>query len=195
MLEIDNLLTFHDMCLERWQYMPPTLEAEGFYKLVQADHADNYQLWMAEDRARRDDRGFEFVYHAKREIDRWNQARNDQIEAMDLWIFEKLSPPALGTCSVNSETPGMMIDRLSIMSLKIFHMAIQTQRAEATETHRETCRHKLGVLRTQRIMLHECLLTLISEIQSNKRTFAMYRQFKMYNDPNLNPQLYGGDES
>ncbi|OGV27647.1 MAG: hypothetical protein A3F18_07665 [Legionellales bacterium RIFCSPHIGHO2_12_FULL_37_14] len=192
MLDLQNLPNFHDACLERWQSIPPTLEAEGFYKLIQADHADNYQLWLAEDRARRDDKGYEFVYHAKREIDRWNQARNDQVEAMDLWLFEHLSPPPIGTCPVNSETPAMIIDRLSIMSLKIFHMALQAKRSEASEAHRETCRHKLGILRTQRIMLHECLLTLINDIKGGKRTFGMFRQFKMYNDPNLNPQLYAG---
>lgn len=191
MIDLQNLTHFHDACLERWQNMPPTLEAEGFYKLIQANHADNYQLWMAEDRARRDDKGFEFVYHAKREIDRWNQARNDQVEAMDLWLYEHLSPPPLGSCQVHSETPGMIIDRLSIMSLKIFHMAIQAKRPEATEAHRETCRHKLSVLKTQRVMLHECLLNLITDIQSGRRTFGLYRQFKMYNDPSLNPQLYG----
>jgi hypothetical protein len=192
MIDLQNLIHFHDACLERWQTMPPMLEADGFYKLIQANHADNYQLWMAEDRARREDKGFEFVYQAKREIDRWNQARNDQVEAMDLWLFDHLSPLPIGSCPVHSETPGMIIDRLSIMSLKIFHMAIQTNREEESAAHRETCRHKLSVLKTQRVMLHECLLNLISDILGGKRTFGLYRQFKMYNDPSLNPQLYGG---
>ena len=192
MLDLQNLLNFHDACIERWQNTPPSLEADGFYKLIQSNHADNCQLWLAEDRARRDDKGHEFVYNAKREIDRWNQARNDTVEAMDLWLFEHLSPPPMGACPVNSETPAMIIDRLSIMALKIFHMAIQAKRKEASDAHRETCRHKLGVLRTQRTLLHECLLELINEIRSGKRTFWMYRQYKMYNDPNLNPQLYEG---
>lgn len=194
MLDLQNITMFHDACLERWQNMPPTIEADGFYKLIQANHANNYQLWLAEDRARRDDKGFEFVYHAKREIDRWNQSRNDKIEAMDLWLFEHLSPQPIGTCPVNSETPGMIIDRLSVMSLKIFHMSIQAKRPEVSEAHRETCRHKLGVLRTQRVLLHECLLALINDMKVGKRTFSIYRQFKMYNDPNLNPQLYEGKQ-
>ncbi|HRD69308.1 MAG TPA: DUF4254 domain-containing protein [Legionella sp.] len=163
---------------------------QGFYQLVEENHAYNYQLWHAEDRARRDDMGFEFVYKAKREIDSFNQLRNNRMEAMDEWLFNALRPATPEVCPVNSESPGMIIDRLSILSLKAYHMALQTEREDVNEEHRINCRNKLHTIHLQRDQLTLCLTQLLDEVMNQVRTFRIYHQFKMYNDPTLNPQLY-----
>lgn len=181
---------FHDACLHRWQVLPWRFEAEGFLAIVESNHALNYQLWQAEDRARREDKGPEFVYLAKREIDRCNQARNDRMEAMDSFLYGALAPADASTCPVHSETPGMMIDRLSILTLKIFHMALQVQRTDVDAAHQQTCQKKLDLLFLQRQRLQQCLRDLLSDVEAKRRTFYIYHQFKMYNDPALNPQLY-----
>ena len=115
-------------CIINWKKTDVKLQQNDFLKIVEENHAFNYQLWHAEDRARRDDLGFEFVYHAKREIDHCNQQRNNRMEAMDEWLFHQLQPASHIECPVHSETPGMMIDRLSIMALKAYHMALQIER-------------------------------------------------------------------
>lgn len=163
---------------------------QDFLALVEENHAFNYQLWHAEDRARREDKGYEFVYLAKREIDYCNQQRNNRMEAMDQWLFDLFKPATPDQCSVHSETPGMMIDRLSILALKAYHMHLQVLREEVDEAHRQTCRQKLIVIEAQQLQLHACLRQLIQEVQTHKRTFRVYHQFKMYNDPKLNPELY-----
>jgi hypothetical protein len=83
-----------------------------------------------------------------------------------------------------------MIDRLSILALKIFHMRKQTRRPDASTAHIDTCRAKLQRLTAQRNDLACCLDQLLNEAQSGHAYFKVYRQFKMYNDPNLNPYLY-----
>jgi hypothetical protein len=180
----------HDSILA-WKREGVNLNKEGFLRLVEENHAFNYQLWHAEDRARRDDMGFEFVYQAKREIDRHNQQRNNRMEKMDEWLFIKLQPAPVSACPVHSETPGMMIDRLSILALKAYHMHVQTTRQDVDSAHRQTCLYKLKVIEEQQNQLKHCLINLLEEVEQKNRTYRVYHQFKMYNDPTLNPELYG----
>jgi len=177
-------------CIINWKHSSIQLTQKDLLKIVEENHAFNYQLWQAEDRARRDDLGFEFVYRAKREIDHFNQQRNNRMEAMDEWLFKELQPTAAETCPVHSETPGMMIDRLSILALKAFHMGLQVNRLDVDASHNQTCRIKLRIIEEQQKQLQDCLHQLLSAINDKSRTFKVYHQCKMYNDPNLNPELY-----
>lgn len=177
-------------CMKRWDMHPSSLVQEGFFALIEENHAFNFQLWHAEDRARRDDKGEAFVYQAKREIDYCNQQRNNRMEAIDNWLFDRLKPAAVGSCPAHSETPGMIIDRLSILTLKCFHMQQQTVRVDVDEAHLQACLKKFSILQQQHRQLGLCLQALFDEVIDKKRTFCVYHQFKMYNDPTLNPQLY-----
>jgi hypothetical protein len=189
-----TLITLHQECIKQWKASGIHYTQSGIYQLVEENHSFNYQLWHAEDKARRDDMGSDFVYKAKREIDGFNQQRNNRMEAMDEWFFHNLQPAPAQTCPVHSETPGMIIDRLSILSLKSFHMALQANRQDASKEHREQCANKLAVIKQQLDQLALCLERLLEEVQEKTRTFRVYHQFKMYNDPNLNPQLYSAPQ-
>lgn len=186
------IATLHEDCILHWKAAEHQPIQTHLLNIVEENHAFNYQLWHAEDRARRDDLGFEFVYQAKREIDHCNQQRNNRMEAIDAWIFEQLKPPSPSVCPVNSETPGMMIDRMSILALKSYHMALQLKRTDVDQNHLETCRHKLQTIKEQEHQLQQCLDELLEAVNNKTRTFRLYRQFKMYNDPSLNPELYSG---
>ncbi len=177
-------------CIINWKKTDIQLKEAGLLRLVEENHAFNYQLWHAEDRARRNDQGFEFVYHAKREIDLCNQQRNNRMEAMDEWFYTLLQPAAPSTCPVHSETPGMMIDRLSILALKAYHMGLQIARDDVDANHKQTCLTKFQTLEQQQTQLQHCLQSLLIETSNKTRTFRVYHQFKMYNDPTLNPELY-----
>ena len=173
----------------RWHQVPPAAGGEGFSLLLEENHLRNFSLWHEEDVARRDDLGFEAVYKAKRNIDRFNQERNNFAEEMDKAVVAALRPPEAG-CPRNSETPGMMIDRLSILALKEFHMHEETVRPDAAAAHQAKCAEKLARIRQQRADLTACLAELLADVAAKRRTFSAYFQFKMYNDPALNPQLY-----
>ena len=138
----------------------------------------------------------------KRAIDRYNQARNDAIECIDeqlLIALELVDAVSVRTDSpivkvtkgarLNSETAGSMVDRMSILALKIFAMRQQAERIEVDEAHRLTCRSKLERLNEQRIDLGACLDELLADTKAGRAYFKIYRQFKMYNDPQLNPAL------
>ena len=172
-----------------WHQVTPAATGEGFFRLLEENHLRNFSLWHEEDVARRDDLGFEAVYKAKRNIDRFNQERNNFAEEMDKAMVATLSPRESGAPR-NSETPGMIIDRLSILALKEFHMHEETVRADASAAHREKCAEKLARIQRQRADLAGALADLVADVAAGRRTFSVYYQFKMYNDPALNPQLY-----
>lgn len=159
---------------------------------IAANHRYNSLLWDEEDKARRTDVGPDAIAHGKHLIDRYNQKRNDAVEAIDeALLFLLADAPAAADARLHSETAGAMIDRLSILSLKIFHMRAQSRRAAAGAEHLARCAAKLARLHTQRADLCACLDQLLLDASAGRAYFKLYRQFKMYNDPALNPYLHG----
>jgi len=189
-IQVTEIATLHRQSIIDWKQSDVKLTQSDFLQLVEENHAFNYQLWHTEDLARRDDLGYEAIYHAKRRIDHYNQQRNNRMEAMDEWLFKQLKPATPNLCPVHSETPGMMIDRLSILALKAYHMALQVERVEVDDAHRQACLNKVRIIEEQQKQLQACLQLLLHETQEKTRTFRVYHQFKMYNDPTLNPELY-----
>lgn len=187
---VDTITQLQDQSIITWKNEALTLKETDFLALVEQNHSWNFQLWLAEDSARREDKGFEFVYQAKRTIDHCNQQRNNLMEKMDEWFVNQLNPSQKPDCAVHSETPGMIIDRLSILALKLYHMHLQLNRNDASMEHRQRCEEKYHTLQAQRQQLSQCLSELLTDITAGLRTFRVYHQFKMYNDPNLNPELY-----
>ena len=163
--------------------------ADGLMTLATAQHRANFELWHEEDRARVPGVPDEEIVQVKRAIDRLNQRRNDLVETMDSWLMERLQQNA--EAPLHSETPGLMIDRLSILSLKIYHTEEEARRASATEDHRAKNVARLALLMEQREDLAGCLDSLWTQVLDGSRRFKLYRQLKMYNDPTLNPAVYG----
>ncbi|MFT3734858.1 MAG: DUF4254 domain-containing protein [Rhodocyclaceae bacterium] len=194
-LRAADILAFHDQCVANrtWAKQSPAQFSEGLWQFLELNHRFNNLLWDEEDLARRKDVADSEIAANKRAIDGYNQKRNDAIERMDEVILSTLAnvTPATGA-RLNSETAGSMIDRISIMALKIFHMGLQTQRTDASAEHITTCQAKVARLTEQRNDLASCLEALLAECAAGKAYYKVYRQFKMYNDPTLNPYLYGG---
>jgi len=178
-----DLLAFHDQGAAR--------PAGAVWDAIEANHRSNRLLWDEEDLARRRNVPDAEIAGNKRAIDRHNQARNDAIERIDEHLLAALAEVRRKPgARLSSETAGGMIDRLSIVSLKIRSMRAQTERTDVGPEHIESCRAKLERLVEQRSDLAGCLERLLEEAARGESYFKVYRQFKMYNDPRLNPALY-----
>lgn len=171
---------------------PDESTPENLRNLILSQHLFNFRLWHVEDAARRTDVSDTVIAECKRRVDALNQKRNDGIEAVDHCLVSLLQPllPRNAANRRNTETVGMAVDRLSILALKIYHMEEQTKRADAGPEHRASCEKKLAALNRQRADLIRAVLELITDYAMGHKVPFLYAQHKMYNDPNLNPELY-----
>jgi len=127
----------------------------------------------------------------KRRIDASNQDRTDMVEQLDTFFREKYADvKPLPEATINTESPAWAIDRLSILALKIFHMQEQTVRKDASPEHIRKCAGKLDILIQQQADLSQAIDTLLNDIAAGRKYMKVYRQMKMYNDPETNPVLY-----
>lgn len=174
----------------------------GAWPLIEANHRCNALLWQQEDLARRTQVGDAEIAANKRAIDRLNQQRHEATERLDEWLLLALGlvdaasartdapvarPPA--GARLNSETAGSMVDRLSILALKVHAMRAQCTRTDVDAAHHATSARRLAQLEHQRDDLSACLAELLRDAQAGRAYFKIYREFKMYNDGRFNPQL------
>ena len=193
MLETRALLELQLEQVKQWHRQAPRAWSRDFDGVLSQQHFANFLLWHEEDLARDAEAADAVIAQVKREIDRLNQWRNDLIEQVDDALTGWLQEQNRGEVTMgemNSETPGSIADRLSINALKIYHMGSEVARWDARITHRQACQQKLDLLREQRKDLGQCLERLLTDLKSGRKRLKVYRQFKMYNDPEMNPVLY-----
>ena len=127
----------------------------------------------------------------KRKIDASNQERTDMVEYLDSYFLDLYKDVQTDADTpLNTETPAWAFDRLSILQLKIYHMEKEAIRTDTDEEHIEKCREKLNILLQQEIDLSIAIEQLLDDIATGRKKMKVYKQMKMYNDPNLNPVLY-----
>ncbi len=147
--------------------------------------------WHMEDEIRSPEIDAGEVVKWKRAIDKSNQDRTDIVEEIDSYFRQKykdIQPKP--SARLNTESPAWAIDRLSILALKIYHMREETLRTDVSEMHLNECKNKLSILLTQRVDLSTAIDELLEDIENGDKYMKVYRQMKMYNDPELNPVLY-----
>lgn len=210
MVLAEEIVALQDRMTHAWHAMPdarresssarPAAEAGGGKKaaedwlgLVARQHRANFDLWHIEDEARAPGATDAEIAGVKRRVDKTNQLRNDLAEELDRTLLSWLESRGLPNhaAPLHSETPGMIVDRLSILSLKIYHTREEAERADAPPGHAARNRGRLTILEEQRTDLAGCLDALWRDTLSGTRRFKLYRQLKMYNDPSLNPAIYG----
>ncbi len=202
MIDVKQVIQLHRDTVADWHRVAPSNPHHGFLHAVCEQHKFNFLLWHEEDIARSPDAGDVRIAAVKRAIDGYNQKRNDWIERLDDFLLTELNclgvEPQPGA-TLNTETPGSAIDRLSILSLRLYHMEEQALRPDASIEHIGKARDRLAILREQHHDLANSLAELLDDIVAGHKQLKLYRQFKMYNDPTLNPYLYrrgsGGPDS
>ncbi len=164
---------------------------DSFEHLLYAKNWIDTVQWHLEDIIRLPEINPVEALQIKRRIDKSNQERTDMVEKIDDYFMEEFkSVKPKSAAKINSETPAWLLDRMSILMLKIFHMKEQVERKDATPEHVEKCTFKLNILLEQKTDMQLAFDQLMEDIQKGDRIMKVYRQMKMYNDASLNPMLY-----
>lgn len=190
---VADINQLHHDTVARWHTCEPDNAYEGIFGTICQQHQFNYLLWHEEDIARSPDVGDTRIAEVKRAIDGYNQQRNDWIERVDeglIDMFGSLGVEPADNARLNTETPGSAIDRLSIMSLRVYHLGEHLDRVDVDQEHLETVRQKLARCREQQRDLSQSLVELLDDLLAGRKVLKVYRQMKMYNDPTMNPYLY-----
>jgi hypothetical protein len=198
MIDVKAITDLHKETVQQWHECEIDNRYEGFFHVVCHQHTRNFRLWHEEDIARSLDVSEAELAGVKRRIDKLNQQRNDFIERLDDCIIQELRQRQITPqpdARLNTETPGSVIDRLSILALRIYHMHEQADREDATAEHRQKAEDKLTVLYQQHADLSNSLKELLEDIFAGRKQIKIYRQMKMYNDASMNPYLYGAKKS
>ena len=210
MISADDIVALQDRMTLAW-HATPDARSEGlpagspaeairgqetaavWLEQIANQHRANFDLWHIEDQARAPGATDAEIAQVKRRVDKTNQLRNDLAEELDRTVVSWLESRGLLNVAapLHSESPGLIIDRLSILALKIYHTREEAERADAPPGHAERNRRRLAILEEQRADLAGCLDALWRETLNGTRSFKLYRQLKMYNDPSLNPAIYG----
>ena len=171
----------------RQPYAPESIEG-----ILYAKNRIDAVQWHLEDIIRDPDIDPVEALALKRRIDRSNQERTDMVEELDSYFRTLYSGVEVAAdATINTESPAWALDRLSILALKIYHMAAEAGRADASAEHRARCAAKLAVLEEQRTDLVSDIGALLDDIAAGRKYMKVYRQMKMYNDADTNPVLYG----
>ena len=193
MIDIHAITELHATTVQQWHQQQIDNEYEDFLGIVCRQHQQNFKLWHQEDIARSPDVSDADLARVKHSIDKLNQQRNDLIEQLDESIIQQLNLKGVRPgpdAAMNTETPGSAIDRLSILSLRIYHMEEQAFRSDAADEHIAKAKSRLEILYEQHRDLCCSLQDLLDDIFSGRKCMKTYRQFKMYNDPAMNPYIY-----
>ena len=193
MIDVNEIIELQTQTVARWHQKPVDNPYRGLQETICQQHSFNYLLWHEEDVARSRDVTDQEIARVKRSIDGFNQQRNDWIEKVDdeiTALVESNSVNVAADAQMNTETPGSTIDRLSILALRIYHLREQLERTDVSQEHRDSVQHKIAVCQLQQDDLKTSLSQLLQDIFSGQKRHRTYRQFKMYNDPTLNPYLY-----
>jgi len=196
MVSAAEIVALQDRLTREWHRSPDSAVDSRWPGLVARQHRANFDLWHIEDEARTPGASDAEIAEVKRRVDRTNQLRNDLVEELDRAIqtYLEVNGAPNSSAPLHSESPGMMIDRLSILALKIYHTQEEAERRDAAPGHAERNSKRLEILVEQRTDLAECLDALWQETLTGTRRFKPCRQLKMYNDPALNPAIYGKGE-
>jgi hypothetical protein len=195
-IDVQQIVQLHRETVIHWHSEPLENPYRGFLHAVCEQHRFNFQLWHEEDIARSPDIDDERIAAVKRAIDGFNQKRNDWIEKLDDFLLTELhclNIKPQGGARLNTETPGSTIDRLSILSLRLYHMQEQADRTDAPMEQIGKARDRMTILREQHRDLTSSLAELLGDIFAGRKRLKVYRQFKMYNDPTMNPYLYNAE--
>jgi hypothetical protein len=139
----------------------------------------NSRQWDLEDATRDPDANDAVVAAAKREIDRLNLGRHRLVQEIDAAVDATLEQPV--RAPIATESPGMVLDRLSVLVIRRVRTAAASARDPAFAA-------RLPLLDAQVDTLSVAFDLYAEELRLGTRRFVPYEQLKLYAPSALAPE-------
>jgi len=176
--------------------IPPS-EYQSPKGMTQWIHYQNFIVWHLEEILRDSSISTEKITRIEKAVDKHTHQRIDVLEQIDIWIknvIDNADVKIKKEAVVHSETPSNIINRLSVLSLKIFHMQERLESDETAMDERMAVELRLNILKEQMQDVAVALDMLLEDLRKGKKQHKVYRQFKIYNDPSFHPETYLNNE-
>ncbi len=162
----------------------PMTRPGGWLRTAEKLQLINTFQWHEEDKSRAHGAGDEVLASVKRIIDDSNRRRVQTVDRLDDIIFTQLNAAGVVAdgAPLNSESPGSIIDRLTVLALKIYHIE-EARAGMAPGPDRDSMDGKLETLTEQSRDLGKCLDVLMNGIRAGRIGLKLYRQVKVYVEP------------
>ena len=190
-----RLIEWFSDLIELWHDTAPI--PPGEYQspkgMTQWIHYENFIVWHLEEMLRQEGVDSQKLRKIEKQVDKQTHLRIDVLEQIDIWIDNVLHNEGIEPrkdAVVHSETPSNIINRLSVLSLKIFHMEERLLDDSINQDERKNLDLRCNILREQRMDVALALDRFLLELQQGKKIHKVYRQFKIYNDPSFKPEDY-----
>lgn len=160
----------------------PEEAGDTLFELIKENIKTNQTLWDLEDEARMLDLGPQHVASAKEEIDKYNQIRNNLIREIDEEIVKQMDiTPLEDQKKFYAESPGMIIDRLSILFIKSFIIKKLVELIEEDDLQDEYSQ-KVDIVLKQIDDIGAFLNLYFERLERKEVYFEVQKPVKIYND-------------
>lgn len=184
----DALIELFEEKASEWYKNPPQKlelpKKDITYKdLVLALHLCNFVLWNKEELVRDSSTSYEMAANLKRAIDAINWHRNEivgRIDGLAASVLNIVESTDWSNMYINSETLGQMIDRQSILVLKISFNKSMSIRKDLDISLRDKCSLRLRELELQLRYVAECYRRFVAHLDNGTGCMLPFKQHKMY---------------
>jgi hypothetical protein len=139
----------------------------------------NLRQWDLEDTTRQPEASDASVAGAKREIDRLNLGRHQILQEIDTAIDAVLDQPS--TAPIATESPGMVLDRLSVL-------VIRRARTASASSQDPAWADRVPLVESGLTTLALALDSYLDDLRSGRRRFVPYEHLKLYRSAGSPPE-------
>ncbi len=158
---------------------------EGINYLIRSNIETNRKLWDLEDLARMVELGSEHIATTKQEINKNNQIRNDLIKKIDIEVVNQMKIVSSDSQKrFYSESPGMIIDRLAILFIKL-SVIRELLSIIKEEGLKKEYREKKDIILKQINLLGNFLDSYFNKLKHKEIFFEIQQPVKIYNDTRI----------
>ncbi len=183
-IDVEELVRRLDHWSSAWHLKRSNQKPDDIlYSKIFELHRKNFSLWHLESRSRKEGPSDRELVLMKRKINEDNRRRHQCIELVDTVLarnLEEMGVVPAADAVLHTESPGPIIDRLSVFSLRRFHLERMLERAEENAPDREFLQKRLETTCESMRLLKNAFTAMRDDVLAGRRAFFITHELKVY---------------